>query len=61
MNIKLSVYDVMGRLVDIVSEGTKAAGNHTFTWNATNLASGMYLLRLETEGQVMVRKMALLK
>jgi hypothetical protein len=57
----LSVFDLTGRLVDIITEGVKAAGTHTVSWNGSKQASGVYILRLETAGQVLIRKMTLLK
>jgi hypothetical protein len=59
--VKLSVYDATGRLVDVVTSGMKSAGAHTVNWNAAKQASGIYLLRLEANGQLLTRKMTLLK
>jgi hypothetical protein len=58
---RLAVYDLNGRLVQVVHEGRMAAGAHTASLNAGGLSSGVYLLRLETAGQVTTRKMTLLK
>jgi len=44
----LTVYDVLGRSVDVVFEDTKPAGWHTTTWFDSGLASGVYFLVLET-------------
>lgn len=45
---RLAVYDLAGRLVAVLRAGDIAAGAHTFAWDATALASGVYLVRLET-------------
>jgi flagellar hook assembly protein FlgD len=55
------VYDLNGRQVDVITSGMKAAGKHTFRWNAAARASGVYMLRLEANGQLLTRKMTLLK
>jgi hypothetical protein len=60
-NVVLGVYDVNGRLVDVIARGMKAAGEHTISWNAAGRASGVYMLKLEAQGQVLTRKMTLLK
>lgn len=51
--IKLSVHDVSGRLLQILTEGAWAAGDHQMRWDGTNalgrpVGRGVYLVRLET-------------
>ncbi len=41
--VSLVVHDVLGREVAIVAQGQYAAGVHTATWNASHLASGVYV------------------
>lgn len=57
----LKVYDVLGREVAVLVDGMMSAGQHQATFNADGLPSGMYLVRLEAGGQVMTRKMSLVK
>jgi hypothetical protein len=57
----LKVYDVLGREVAVLVDGMMTAGQHQATFNADGLPSGMYLVRLEAGGQVMTRKMSLVK
>ena len=40
------VYDILGRRVAMLFEGTAPAGTQTATWDASNAASGTYLARL---------------
>jgi len=61
MNIKLQVFDVQGRLVSDLAQGSFASGKHTVTWNAEGLASGIYFTRLSAGEVVKNCKMALLK
>ncbi len=58
---RLAVYDVIGREVAVLVDGMMSAGQHQATFNADGLPSGMYLVRLEAGGQVMTRKMSLVK
>lgn len=60
-NIELTVYDMLGRQVSELFSGRKSAGFHTVTFDASNLASGVYLYRLQIGAQVMTKKMLLLK
>jgi hypothetical protein len=60
-HVRLSVYDVLGRQVALVAEGTYAAGMHQVTFDASNLASGVYVYRLETDGSVFTRTLLLVK
>ena len=43
--VALNVFDVLGRKVGEIVNGNYAAGFHSTTWNAVNLASGVYFLR----------------
>jgi 1,4-alpha-glucan branching enzyme len=59
--VVLRVYDILGRQVAELVNERMAAGTHRVTFNASNLSSGTYLVRLETAGRVFTRKMALIK
>jgi spore coat protein CotH len=58
----LSVYDATGRLVSTVVHQTQPAGQHSVTFNAAGLASGIYFYRLKTStGFTTCQKMLLIK
>ena len=59
--VTLQVYDVMGREVATLVNGSLAAGRHTLVFDARNLPSGVYLYRLTTAGYTEMHKMVLLK
>ncbi len=61
MPVSLRVYDMTGRVVAILVNGTVSAGTHQVTFDASNLASGMYIYRLEAGEQVLHNKMLLVK
>jgi len=44
-----------------VVDGNLDAGYHTAEWNGSNVASGIYLYRIETANFVDTKKMVLLK
>ncbi|MEW6508959.1 MAG: T9SS type A sorting domain-containing protein [Bacteroidota bacterium] len=60
-NVKLSVYNVLGQEVAQLVKGYKDAGTYNITWNATNISSGIYFYRLESAGNVITKKMTLLR
>ena len=45
--IKLSVFDVLGNEVDILFSDNLNAGEHTFTWDASEFSSGVYYFKLK--------------
>jgi hypothetical protein len=64
--VRMSVYDVAGRLVSDLVDGPATAGEHTARWDGTDaggkpVASGVYFVRLSVDGWSDSRKMALLK
>jgi len=59
--VDVSVFDVNGRLVAALSKGHRDAGTYKVSWNAENLASGLYLVRLVGKEVNTSRKIVLLK
>ncbi len=59
--IKLAVYDINGKMVKTLFSGVQEAGQHKIVFDGKQLASGMYLCRLETPMTVLTRKMLLVK
>ena len=60
-NVNVQVFDLSGRAVATLLAGTYPAGEHEMKWNASEQASGMYLVRAETNGHVAMQKILLLK
>jgi hypothetical protein len=61
LQTRLTVYDLLGREVAVLVNGTMPSGRHQVTFDAAGLASGVYLVRLEAGGEVFTRRMTLLK
>lgn len=59
--VTLSVYDIAGRLVAALVDGHRTAGVHEVSFDAANLASGIYVYRLEAGQFTASGKMVLMK
>ncbi|MEO8231762.1 MAG: C39 family peptidase [Ignavibacteriota bacterium] len=59
--VKLSVYDILGNEIEILVDDYLGAGNYTTSFNAANLASGVYIYRIQTENFVKAKQMLLIK
>lgn len=57
----LTVYDMLGRRVAVITDGMLSAGPHQVSFDAGNLPSGTYFYRLESEKIVETRSMILVK
>ena len=60
-NVSLKIYDILGTLVATLQDGKQAPGFYERRWNASKLASGMYLYVLRAGNYTLSRKMILLK
>lgn len=60
-NIKLAVYDILGREVKILENGFKSAGSYNLKFNAEELPSGMYICRLTSVHETAAIKMMLVR
>lgn len=59
--VKLSIFNIVGQPIAVLTEGTLGAGDHEFEWDATGLPTGMYIYQLEVGNSVMTQKMTLVK
>jgi len=64
--VHLGVYDLVGQRIRLLQSGYQPAGQHKLEWNGADengivVASGVYLLRLETDQGILVRKMSMIK
>ena len=60
-HVQLVAFDVRGKEVDVIFEGAQSIGQHSYTWNATNLPSGVYYIRLQAGDMVTSQKALLIK
>ena len=59
--VKLTLYDVLGRVAKQVDVEMQLAGEHNLHLDLTGLASGVYFTHLEAAGQRTTQKLLLLK
>jgi hypothetical protein len=59
--VKIIIFDLLGREVEVLVNERKEPGSYDILWNATNYASGAYFYKLETESYTDIKKMILLK
>jgi glycosidase len=59
--VQIKVFDVLGRQVAELVNQNQDSGTHSIQFNAWNLSSGTYLIRMEAGGNVFTNKMLLIK
>ncbi len=60
-HVRVEIFDVRGRRVELLTDRAYGAGEHTLTWNARGQPSGVYFYRVAAGGESFVRKMMLMK
>ncbi|MBC8043844.1 MAG: VCBS repeat-containing protein [Rhizobacter sp.] len=60
-DVKLKIYDVLGKEVATLVNERKATGTYTANFNAAQFASGVYFYRLQAGTAVQTKKMLLVK
>lgn len=59
--VTLKVYDMLGREVKTLVNERQTAGTHLVTFDAGNLASGVYFYRMQAGSFVQTKKLILMK
>jgi immune inhibitor A len=59
--VKLEIFDLLGRFIDVPAQGFFHAGSYSVTWNAARRSSGIYYYRLTSDGESRTQRMTLLK
>jgi hypothetical protein len=59
--VKLSIFDMIGREVDVLVDGKLAPGRHSYDLDATDWPRGIYFYKVKTASATVTRKMVLLK
>ncbi|MBM3322960.1 T9SS type A sorting domain-containing protein [candidate division WOR-3 bacterium] len=57
--VSLKLYDISGKVVSTLRSGSARAGEYRQRLSSAGLASGVYLLRLETEAGTTTRKVTI--
>jgi len=59
--LRLTIYDLLGREVAVLADDAQGPGIRVVQWDASNVASGIYLYRLQTDNQTITKKLVVLK
>ena len=61
--VSVKVYNLVGQQVAVLANGYMEANDagYTFNWNASQLSSGMYIVKAESAGNVSTQKLMLVK
>ncbi len=59
--ININIFDLNGKLIDELVNDYKEMGNYSINWNASNLANGVYIVKLQSNKFTEMRKITLLK
>jgi CubicO group peptidase (beta-lactamase class C family) len=59
--VSLRVYDLNGKLVSTMAEGSMNEGVHQLRWETKNIASGIYFLKMQTAGIIQTKKLIVVK
>ncbi|MCC6255393.1 MAG: T9SS type A sorting domain-containing protein [Ignavibacteriaceae bacterium] len=59
--VSLTIYNTLGQKVTELVNGRLEAGHYNYQWNASNVATGMYIYEFRTDKFVSVKKMILLR
>ncbi|MEP0546614.1 MAG: T9SS type A sorting domain-containing protein [Rhodothermales bacterium] len=60
-DVRLVVYDLLGRQVAVLADSDRAAGYHTAVWDASDRPSGVYVLRLVAGSHAFTRRLTILR
>lgn len=60
-DVRLTIYDVLGRTVGTLVDETKPAGSYQITFDASGLASGIYFYRMTAGAYTNSKKMLFIK
>ena len=57
---RLAIYDLLGREIEVLTEGIQSAGMHSTQFNGSRLPPGIYYARLETPAFHLTKKLILI-
>ncbi|GAB5536806.1 MAG: hypothetical protein Rubg2KO_30550 [Rubricoccaceae bacterium] len=58
---RVAVYDMLGRSVSIAASGLHAAGRHDVVLDTADFSPGLYVVRLETDGQAATQSLTVVR
>jgi hypothetical protein len=59
--ISISIFNLKGQMVDEIFNEIREPGYHTINWDAGNVSAGIYIIKMEAESFIAMKKCLLLK
>jgi len=59
--MQVEVYNLLGQVVSTLASGYMDAGTYKLTWDASEVSSGMYFVKAQTDGFTKTQKLMLIK
>jgi len=59
--VRISIFDMLGREIAVLANEVKQAGNHAIVWNAADLPSGFYFVAMTSNDFHTTQKVTLIK
>ncbi|MBC8179592.1 T9SS type A sorting domain-containing protein, partial [candidate division KSB1 bacterium] len=59
--VSIDIFNINGKLVEILFSGFKHIGSHKAQWNASNQPSGVYFVKIQSGSKSQSQKIILLK
>tara|TARA_B100000686_G_scaffold75934_1_gene81875 strand:- start:5964 stop:8657 length:2694 start_codon:yes stop_codon:yes gene_type:complete len=59
--IRISIYDLSGKMIEVISNQKFTSGKHNLEWDASNISSGIYFAEFSVGNEREIRKLTLLK
>jgi len=60
-HVRLVLYDVLGRQLDVLDQGYRSADQHRLFFNAGHLPNGIYFFALETGAERIIRRFSVIR
>ena len=60
-HVKVSIFDINGRLVSTLLDDNISSGYHDVVWDASDMSAGLYVYTLQSENISISGKMILMK
>jgi hypothetical protein len=60
-NVRIDIFDLLGRRMETIAEGMKPAGEHQVIWDAGGRPSGIYFYRINAGDIIETRKIVLIR
>ena len=59
--INIYIYNIQGNQIDNIFNGFLNKGIHSFNWDASNYATGLYIIKVAQENNILTQKIMLIK